>query len=125
VRENQASQKAQETKRNAFLSGKVSEDAIKSPEIRTAIQATTPEARFNLLTGRYKPDTLPSQFREALNAAAKKDLNIYNNYKNKGWWERFLAWFQQMYARFSGGNEGATLRGGAQNAKNRFLQYFA
>ena len=56
---------------------------------------------------------------DAAKAAFAENANRYANYKNKGWWERLLAWIKQMWAGVSGGNPLATERGTAMQAGER------
>lgn len=56
---------------------------------------------------------------DAAKAALGQNIRKYTTYKDKGWWERLLAWLRQMWAGVSGGNPLSTERGTAMQAGER------
>ena len=56
---------------------------------------------------------------DAAKAALGQNIKKYTTYKDKGWWERLLAWLRQMWAGVSGGNPLSTERGAALQAGER------
>ena len=52
-------------------------------------------------------------------AALGQNIRKYTTYKDKGWWERLLAWIRQKWAELSGSDPLSTERGSALQAGER------
>lgn len=85
-----------------------SADALEADAVRKGLGNVFMFDRFN-----------KGNMSDAAKTALGQNIRKYTTYKDKGWWERLLAWLRQMWAGISGGNPLATERGAALQAGER------